>query len=154
MKMEKKVMERKLIENSIPVWEWNGIQLVRIGKDEFVTVEPVARNVRSFEHAKKVVKEFCKNNHCNATITFETEWFKLVEFLKINYATKQFLKKNNLISEEVLLLDSISEGETHVLAAGPSHCLNEIFRGFISGDDSDGEPQTSKMLFLTIKGIK
>ena len=152
--MEKNVMERKLIEKSIPIWEWNGMQLVRIGKDEFVTVKPVARNIRNFKQAKEVLKDFCKKKQCNATITFENEWLKLVEFLKINYATKQFLKMNNLIKEEVLLLDSISEGDTFVLAAGPSHCLDEIFRGFISGEDCDGEPQTSKMLFLTIKGIK
>ena len=56
---------------------------------------------------------------------------------------------NSLKENEVLLLDSMSSG--HVLAAGYSHRLHEVFTGFISGDDSDGEPQVPKVLFLTIR---
>lgn len=149
--MEEKNMERKIITGGIPVWEWNGIHLVRIGKEEFVTVKPVAKGIRSLKEAKAIASEFARNNECYATIAYEAEWFKLVEYMKINYSTKMFLETNELMNKEVLLLDSMSEGETLVLAAGPEHCLDEIFKGFISGDDADGEPQFEKLLFLTIK---
>ena len=151
--MERSTMVRKMVEENIPVWEWKGLLLVRIGKEEFVTVEPVAKDIRTLEQAKKVAIDFSKKNKCNANVAYDIEWKKMIEFLKINYSTKTFLKKNNLGSDEVLLLDSISEGETHVLAAGAAHCLDEIFRGFISGDDADGEPQPRKLLFLTIKNV-
>ena len=58
---------------------------------------------------------------------------------------------NDLGKKEVLLLDTLTEGTSHVLAAGQFHALDEIFRGFVSGDDADGEPQPVKLLFLTIK---
>jgi len=152
--MEKKEMRRKFLEDAIPVWEWKGILLIRIGKEEFITAVPVGRNVRSLITAKQIAIEFSSNNNCDANVSYDTEWGKLVDFLKINYATKKFIGANNLSNAEVLLLDSMSEGESHVLAGGYFHRLDEIFRGFISGDDSDGEPQPQKLVFLTIKNVK
>lgn len=152
--MEKKEMTRTFLEENIPVWEWNNIPLIRIGEEKFITAVPVKKDVRKLSAAKKVASEFSIKNNCNANVAYDTDWLELVEFIKVNFATKKFIEINNLTKAEVLLLDSMSEGETHVLAAGYFHRLDEIFRGFISGDDSDGEPQPQKVVFLTIKNVK
>jgi hypothetical protein len=143
-------MKRKFVGN-IPVWEWKGIPLIRIGKDEFFTVKPVEEGVRTLKRAKDVASEFAKKHKCHATVAYEIEWLKMIEFLKINYACKAFLEENDLKVKEALLLDSDTDGDTHLLAGGRLHLLNEIFQGFISGDDADGEPQPEKLVFLTIK---
>jgi len=144
-------MERKFMWDTIPVWEWNGISLIRIGKSEFITAKPVSTGFRNFSTAKEVARYFSVKNNCEANIAYESEWIKLMDYLKINFVTRVFLKENNLNHDEVLLLDSIYEGENYLFAAGISHRLDEIFTGFISGEDSDGEPQARKVLFLTIK---
>lgn len=150
--MEK--MERKFIRNAIPIWEWKDIPLVRIGKEEYITVKPfnfLNKNIRNLGQAKEIAKQFSEKYDCYATVSYDTDWIKLYQFLEANHSRKAFLYENRLDIKEALLLDSNSEGETHVLAAGSYHCLNEIFRGFISGDDCDGEPQPEKLVFLTIK---
>ena len=144
-------MERQLIGGGIPVWMWQDNPLIQIGKEEYITAKPVKCNVRSLRHAKEIAKRFSEKHSCSATVSYDTDWKKLYEFLKKNHARKAFLYENELDKKEALLLDSNSEGDTHVLAAGPYYCLNEIFQGFISGDDADGEPQPEKLVFLTIK---
>lgn len=150
--MEK--MQRKFIREAIPVWEWKGNLLIRIGKEEYITVKPMCSGVRSLKQAKEMAEKFSKKYNCNATVAYDVDWKKLYEFLEINHARKAFLHENGLDQKEALLLDSNSEGDTHVLAAGMDHRLDEIFRGFISGDDCDGEPQLPKLVFFTIKIVE
>ena len=143
-------MEKKL-KNGIPIWEWNGIPLIRVGKVTFVTAKPIGINVRSLIKAKEIANNFSEKHDCQATVTYDSEWLELCTFLKVNFAAKEFITENNLDSSEVLLLDTITEGDKHVLAAGYYHGLNEIFHGFVSGEDSDGEPQPQKSVFLTLR---
>jgi len=144
-------MERQLIGGGIPVWMWQDKPLIKIGKDQYVTATPLACNIRSLKQAKEEAEEFSKKYGCSATVSYDTEWNKLCEVLDTHSVMKAFAYENELDKKEALLLDSNSEGDNHVLAAGLYHCLNEIFSGFISGDDSDGEPQPEKLVFLTIK---
>jgi len=147
--MEK--MGRLFIENDIPVWMWGGIPLIRLTDTKFITFNPVEKGVRSLEKAKETAKNFAEKYHCKARVPYEDEWKRMILFLKANFGAKEFIEMNDLGNNEVLLLDSLTEGTTHVLSAGCFHALDEIFRGFISGDDADGEPQPQKLLFLTIK---
>lgn len=150
--MEK--MERKFIRDAIPVWEWKRILLIRIGKEEYITVKSfnlLSHDLRNLKQAKEIAEKFSEDYQCSATVSYDTDWEKLYKFLEINHCRKAFLCENGLNVKEALLLDSDSEGETHVLAAGVYHRLDEIFRGFISGDDADGEPQPERLIFLTIK---
>ena len=147
--MEK--MKREFIRNAIPVWVWNDIPLIRIGKEEYITAKPFDFNIRNLSQAKAIAEKFSSKYDCPTTVSYDTDWNKLYEFLEVNHCRKAFLCENKLNIKEALLLDSDSEGETQVLAAGIYHRLDEIFRGFISGDDSDGEPQPEKLVFLTMK---
>ena len=150
--MEK--MERKFIRDAIPVWEWKDIPLIRIGKEEYITVKSfnfLNNNIRNLKQAKEIAEKFSEKYMCYATVSYDTDWEKLYHFLEVNHCRKAFMYENGLDIQEALLLDSNSEGETHVLAGGLYHRLDEIFRGFISGDDCDGEPQLEKLVFLTIR---
>ena len=144
-------MERKFMWDNFPVWEWNGISLVEIEKNEFITLKPVTKGFKNFTTAKEVARYFSERNNCNANISYETEWLKLIELLKVNSVVKTFLEENDLNHDEVLILDSMCKGGRYVFAAGACHRLDEVFTSFISGEDSDGEPQARKVLFLTIK---
>lgn len=149
--MEKIIMERKLIEKDIPIWEWKGIPLIRVGKGTFVTAKPIGKGIRTLEAAKRIAEEFAKKYTCQATVTYDTEWREVIVFLKANFGTKEFIHLNELKTSEVLLLDTMTEGTGHVIAGGYSHGIDEIFHGFISGDDADGEPQPKKLVFLTLR---
>lgn len=149
--MEKIIMSRSMYKG-IPILRWGEVKLVRLGKGTFVTIKPVKKNVRSLSQAKEVSRDFSGKYGCQTTITYDTEWKELCTFLKANYVTKEFIELNNLQNYEALLLNSETDGETHVLAAGAgSTSISELFSGFISGDDSDGEPQPKKAVFLTLR---
>lgn len=149
--MEKIIMERHFIVKDIPVWMWDDLPLIRIGKGTFVTAKPVATDVRSMGEAMKIATEFSEANDCDVTVTYDTEWMEVIKFLTANFGAYEFTEMNKLCENEVLLLDSMSEGKRHVLAGGQFHGIDNIFHGFISGDDADGEPQPKKLVFLTIR---
>lgn len=149
--MEKIMMTRSFVRNDIPVWMWGDTPLIRLTDTKFITFSPVGYNVRSLAEAKKIAENFAKSSGCKARIPYDDEWKRMVTFLKANFGAKEFIDMNDLVSKEVLLLDSLTEGSTHVLSAGRFHALDETFHGFVSGDDADGEPQPEKVLFLTIK---
>ena len=147
-------MERKFIRDAIPVWEWKGILLVLIGKEEYITVKSfnfLNNNLRNLRQAKEIAKQFSEKFDCSATVAYDTDWEKLYKFLEINHCRKAFLCENGLNVKEALLLDSNSDGEDYVLVAGLYHRLDEVFKGFISGDDADGEPQLERLVFITVK---
>lgn len=148
--MEKNFMKRRLI-NNIPIWEWKGVELIRVGKATYVTVKPVFDNVRSLSDARSFARNFEQVYKCQATIIYDTEWMELLSFLKATFSSKDFIELNSLDKCEALLLDSLTGGEKYSLAGGCNHRLDELFNGFISGQDSDGEPQPEKLLFLTIR---
>lgn len=149
--MEKIIMSRSMYRG-IPVWKWENLKLVRLGKATFVTVEPVCKDVRTLNEAKSVARTFAGKYGCQATVTYDTEWGELCNFLKVNFSVKEFVKLNKLERNEAILLNSETNGETHILASGgENRYLEELFHGFISGDDADGEPQPTKVLFLTLR---
>jgi len=149
--MEKVCMEKSWMEKDIPVWYWKGIPLIRVGKVTFVTAKPVGTDVRNLKEAKNLATKFENEHDCQATVCYDTEWQELCNYLKINFAAKEFRRVNGLKASEVLLLDTMTEGEGFVLAAGYEHGLNELFHGFISGEDADGDPQAPKSIFLTLR---
>ena len=143
---------KRIINGSIPIWEdKKGREYIRVGKATYVTVKPVQSDVRSMGDARRTAEAFSNENGCQATITYDSEWMELCQYLQTNFATREFIEMNSLDKFEVLLLDSLTSGDKHILAAGRTHRLNELFTGFISGEDSDGEPQPQKELFLTIR---
>lgn len=151
--MEKKSMEKSWMGRGVPIWYCEGIPmpLIRVGKVTFVTAKPIVTNARNLKEAKSLAINFEKNYDCQATVCYDTEWQELCNYLKVNFAAKEFVKINGLKVSEVLLLDTMTEGEGFVLAGGCTHGLNEIFHGFISGEDADGEPQAPKSIFLTLR---
>jgi len=144
-------MERKRIKEVISNVDFNGIPLVKVGEDEFITLEPVAKGVRNLQQAEDIAKRFADKNGCYANIAFDTQWHKLIKIIEKNCVTEIFSIENNLVKNEVILIDSKSGGREFVLTAGQFHKLDETFKGFISGDDSDGEPQSEKLVFLTVR---
>lgn len=150
--MEKIIMSRSMYKE-IPVWRWGDLKLIRLGKGTFITLKPPkASGIRKLEQAKKFAVEFAEKHGCQATISYDTEWKELYNFLKVNFVIKNFVELNKLESNEVLLLNSETNGESHILASGMGdRSISELYHGFISGDDSDGEPQVNKVLFLTLR---
>lgn len=149
--MEKIIMSRSMYKG-IPVWKWGDLKLVRLGKGTFITVKPVKRGVRTFNVAKEYASKFAKEHECQATIAYDTEWKELCDFLRSNFSVEEFVELNKLDVCEALLLNSETNGKSHILASGgKNRSISELYHGFISGDDADGEPQPIKLLFLTLR---
>ena len=149
--MEKNIIMNRSIWEKIPIWEWNDLKLIRLGKGTFFTVKPVKKGVRSLGEAKTIARHFTQKHGCQATVTYDTEWEEVCNFLKVNFSTKDFVEINKLEEDEALLLDSEVNGDRHILAGGENRSIGELFHNFISGDDADGEPQPRKLLFLTLR---
>lgn len=149
--MEKNIIMNRSIWKKIPIWEWKELKLIRLGKGTFFTVKPVKKGVRSLGEAKTLAKQFAVEHGCQATVTYDTEWGEVCNFLKVNFSTKDFVEINKLEDDEALLLDSELNGGRHILAGGANRSISELFHNFISGDDADGEPQPRKLLFLTLR---
>lgn len=149
--MGKVIMSRSMYRG-IPIWKWGDLKLIRLGKGTFITVKPVEKNVRTLGVSKYAANRFAATYNCQATIAYDTEWEELCNYLKVNFATKEFVELNKLDINEALLLNSETNGDTHILAAGGENkSIGDLFHGFISGDDSDGEPQPIKVIFLTLR---
>lgn len=149
--MDKIIMSRSMY-NGIPIFKWGDLSLVRLGKATFITVEPIKKDVRGLSEARYEANRFASNYGCQATIAYDTEWQELCNFLKVNFATKEFVELNRLDVNQALLLNSETDGNTHILASGgEDRSITDLFHGFISGNDADGEPQPPKSLFLTLR---
>ncbi len=150
--MEKIIMNRSMYKE-IPIWRWGDLKLVRLGKGTFITLKPPKTSgIRRLNQAKEFAVEFAEKHGCQVTVSYDTEWEELYNFLKVNFAIKNFVELNKLEWNEALLLNSETNGESHILASGiQSRSIGELYHGFISGEDADGEPQTNKILFLTLR---
>lgn len=148
--MEKICMKQEWL-GDIPILKWKGIPLIRIGRGMFVTAEPIGKSIRTLEIAKRMARQFAEKYNCQATLTNDEEWKKVVNFLKVNFATNSFIQRNKLDSCEALLLDSMMEKEHHILSGGQFHRIDEMFHGFISDFDAKGEKQPEKLAFFTIE---
>ena len=149
--MEKIVMKREWLED-IPIMRWKGIPLIRIGKGDFITAEPIGKNMRTLEIAKRMAKQFSEKYQCEATVTNNTEWENLANYLKVSLLTDCFIRINQLDECEALLIDNnFLEGNHHLLSGGKNHKIDEIFSGFISDYDANGKVQPAKLAFFTIK---
>jgi len=148
--MEKVVMKQEVL-NEIPVFKWKGVSLIPIGEEMYVTAEPIGKGIRTLEVAKRMARQFEDRYHCPTTVTNEKEWMKVIKFLKNHSVTDNFIELNKLDICEALLLDTTREVKEFVLAGGQEHDIYEIFNGFISDFDADGEKQPMKVIFFTLK---
>lgn len=149
--MEKIIMKREWLGEGIPVLMWKGVPLIKIEEGIFVTAKPIGKGVRTLEIAKRMAKQFSERYSCNASVSNDVEWEKaMCALIKFDFAAKEFVQIHKMDICEVLLLNSADETK-HVLAAGNSHKLDEIFNGFISDFDAKGEKQPVKLVFFTIR---
>ena len=149
--MGKIIMKREWL-GEIPIMRWKGVPLIRIGKGEFVTAVPIGQNMRTLEIAKRMARQFSEKYDCEATVTNNVEWKEAVNYLMVNFATKQFIQMNELDDCEALLIDDNFFGDNnHLLSGGKNHKIDETFNGFISDYDAKGEVQPSKLAFFTIR---
>jgi len=148
--MGKIIMKREWLKD-IPVLKWKGIPLIQIEKEKFVTAEPIGKGIRTMAIAQRMARQFAEKYNCQATLTDDEEWKKVVNFLKVNFSINSFIKVNELDSCEALLTDSMSENGHHILSGGQFHRIDEVFYGFISDFDANGEKQPEKLVFFTIK---
>lgn len=148
--MEKICMKQECL-NGIPVLRWKGVPLICIEDGVYVTAEPIGKSIRTLDIAKRMARQFEDRYHCETTVTDDREWKKVIEFLKKNSVTEKFIQMNELDTSEALLLDSTQEVKEHVLAGGERHAIDEIFNGFISDFDANGEKQPIKLVFFTLR---
>ena len=148
--MEKKNMKREWI-SEIPILKWKGIPLIQIGEETFVTAEPIGKGIRTLEIGKRMARQFAERYNCRAKVTDDEEWKKVINYLKVNFAITCFIENNKLYCSEALLLDSMRGPQYHILSGGQFHRVDEMFHGFISDYDADGEEQPEKLVFFTIK---
>lgn len=148
--MEKSIMKQENL-NGIPVFRWKGVPLICIEEGVYVTAEPIGKSIRTLEIGKRMARQFADRYHCQATVTDDREWKRVVKFLNENSATESFIQMNDLDTAEALLLDSTQEVKEYVLAGGQNHTIGELFNGFISDFDAKGEKQPIKLVFFTLK---
>lgn len=146
--MGKEIMKQDLLKERIPVLNWKKNPLISIGEGKFVNLQPIGRGVRTLEIAKRMANRFGEMYKCQATITDDAEWKKVIDAL--DEEKNEFIEMHNLRFDEVLLLDSNQKVDTHVLAGGFFHEVDEIFNGFISAFDAKGVEQPTKLVFVTL----
>lgn len=148
--LDKKTMKLEWLGQCIPVLIWKGNPLIQIEEGIFVTAQPIGKNIRTLDIAKRMAKRFGEQYLCNAHVSNEIEWKKAISALKkFDFAAKEFVKINELDSNEALLVNS-EDNKRHLLAAGKMHELDEIFDGFISDYDANGIVQPPKLVFVTV----
>lgn len=146
--MGKEIMRQEKF-GTIPIWIWKKNPLISIGEGRFVNLEPIGKNIRTLEIAERMANRFAEMYNCTAKVTNEVDWERAIQML--GDEKNKFIEKHNLGFCEVLLKDTIGIISKHALAGGLSHEVDEIFYGFISAFDADGEEQPSKLVFVTLE---